>query len=52
MESLFCPKFLTEHAANLFGDLRAVDAKSARAIAAMPIPTDGSGEGCGPAYHR
>ncbi|MFL6835689.1 MAG: L-threonylcarbamoyladenylate synthase [Bradyrhizobium sp.] len=35
---------LTEAAANLFGHLRALDAKAARAIAVMPIPNDGLGE--------
>jgi len=35
---------LTEAAANLFGYLRALDAKAARAIAVMPIPQDGLGE--------
>ncbi len=35
---------LTEAAANLFGYLRALDARSARAIAVMPIPEDGLGE--------
>src|SRR5882762_3040253 len=35
---------LTEAAANLFGYLRALDAKGARAIAVMPIPQDGLGE--------
>jgi L-threonylcarbamoyladenylate synthase len=35
---------LTEAAANLFGYLRALDDKRARAIAVMPIPNDGLGE--------
>jgi L-threonylcarbamoyladenylate synthase len=35
---------LAEAAANLFGYLRALDAKSARSIAVMPIPDDGLGE--------
>ena len=35
---------LSEAAANLFGYLRALDAKGARAIAVMPIPDDGLGE--------
>jgi L-threonylcarbamoyladenylate synthase len=35
---------LTEAAANLFGYLRALDARQARAIAVMPIPNDGLGE--------
>jgi L-threonylcarbamoyladenylate synthase len=35
---------LTEAAANLFGYLRALDAKGARAIAVMPIPDHGLGE--------
>jgi L-threonylcarbamoyladenylate synthase len=35
---------LAEAAANLFGYLRALDAKAARAIAVMPIPHDGLGE--------
>jgi L-threonylcarbamoyladenylate synthase len=35
---------LTEAAANLFGYLRALDAKSARAIAVMPVPHHGLGE--------
>jgi L-threonylcarbamoyladenylate synthase len=35
---------LTEAAANLFGYLRALDAKAARAIAVMPIPQEGLGE--------
>jgi L-threonylcarbamoyladenylate synthase len=35
---------LNEAAANLFGHLRALDSKSARAIAVMPIPNDGLGE--------
>jgi L-threonylcarbamoyladenylate synthase len=35
---------LDEAAANLFGYLRALDAKNARAIAVMPIPHDGLGE--------
>jgi L-threonylcarbamoyladenylate synthase len=35
---------LPEAAANLFGYLRALDAKSARAIAVMPIPHHGLGE--------
>ncbi len=35
---------LDEAAANLFGYLRALDAKAARAIAVMPIPHDGLGE--------
>jgi L-threonylcarbamoyladenylate synthase len=35
---------LTEAAANLFGYLRALDSKGARAIAVMPIPQDGLGE--------
>jgi L-threonylcarbamoyladenylate synthase len=35
---------LTEAAANLFGYLRALDAKRAHAIAVMPIPNEGLGE--------
>lgn len=35
---------LDEAAANLFGHLRALDAKGARGIAVMPIPDDGLGE--------
>jgi L-threonylcarbamoyladenylate synthase len=35
---------LAEAAANLFGYLRALDAKGARAIAVMPVPADGLGE--------
>jgi len=35
---------LTEAAANLFGYLRALDAKGARVIAVMPIPDHGLGE--------
>jgi L-threonylcarbamoyladenylate synthase len=35
---------LDEAAANLFGYLRALDAKAARTIAVMPIPNDGLGE--------
>jgi L-threonylcarbamoyladenylate synthase len=35
---------LAEAAANLFGYLRALDAKDARAIAVMPIPNEGLGE--------
>ena len=35
---------LDEAAANLFGYLRALDVKGARAIAVMPIPHDGLGE--------
>jgi len=35
---------LAEAAANLFGYLRALDAKAARGIAVMPIPDDGLGE--------
>ena len=35
---------LTEAASNLFGYLRALDAKSARAIAVMPVPHHGLGE--------
>ena len=35
---------LVEAAANLFGYLRALDARAARAIAVMPIPQDGLGE--------
>ncbi|WFU39204.1 L-threonylcarbamoyladenylate synthase [Bradyrhizobium sp. CB82] len=35
---------LDEAAANLFGYLRALDAKSPRGIAVMPIPEDGLGE--------
>jgi L-threonylcarbamoyladenylate synthase len=35
---------LTEAAANLFGYLRALDAKGARAIAVMPVPHHGLGE--------
>jgi L-threonylcarbamoyladenylate synthase len=35
---------LAEAAANLFGYLRALDAKAARSIAVMPIPNDGLGE--------
>jgi L-threonylcarbamoyladenylate synthase len=35
---------LDEAAANLFGHLRALDIRAARAIAVMPIPNDGLGE--------
>ena len=35
---------LDEAAANLFGHLRALDARGARGIAVMPIPDDGLGE--------
>ena len=35
---------LDEAAANLFGYLRALDTRSARAIAVMPVPHDGLGE--------
>ena len=35
---------LDEAAANLFGYLRALDAKGAHAIAVMPIPHEGLGE--------
>ena len=35
---------LAEAAANLFGYLRALDAKRARRIAVMPVPADGLGE--------
>ncbi|MGB8398761.1 Sua5 family C-terminal domain-containing protein, partial [Bradyrhizobium sp.] len=35
---------LTEAAAHLFGYLRALDGKGARAIAVMPIPNHGLGE--------
>ena len=35
---------LTEAAANLFGHLRALDARGARAIAVMPVPHHGLGE--------
>jgi L-threonylcarbamoyladenylate synthase len=35
---------LAEAAANLFGHLRALDTRAARAIAVMPIPDDGLGE--------
>jgi L-threonylcarbamoyladenylate synthase len=35
---------LNEAAANLFGYLRALDAKGARAIAVMPVPHHGLGE--------
>jgi len=35
---------LNEAAANLFGHLRALDTKAARAIAVMPVPNDGLGE--------
>jgi L-threonylcarbamoyladenylate synthase len=35
---------LNEAAANLFGYLRALDARGARAIAVMPVPDDGLGE--------
>jgi L-threonylcarbamoyladenylate synthase len=35
---------LDEAAANLFGYLRALDTRAARAIAVMPIPEDGLGE--------
>jgi L-threonylcarbamoyladenylate synthase len=35
---------LTEAAANLFGHLRALDARGARTIAVMPIPDEGLGE--------
>jgi L-threonylcarbamoyladenylate synthase len=42
--NLSAPGDLTEAAANLFGYLRALDAKSARAIAVMPVPHHGLGE--------
>jgi L-threonylcarbamoyladenylate synthase len=35
---------LAEAAANLFGCLRALDARNARAIAVMPVPHHGLGE--------
>jgi len=35
---------LAEAAANLFGHLRALDAKGARTVAVMPVPPDGLGE--------
>jgi L-threonylcarbamoyladenylate synthase len=35
---------LREAAANLFGYLRALDARAARSIAVMPIPNQGLGE--------
>ena len=35
---------LDEAAAHLFGYLRALDAKEAKAIAVMPIPNEGLGE--------
>ena len=35
---------LDEAAANLFGHLRALDARGARAIAVMPVPARGLGE--------
>jgi L-threonylcarbamoyladenylate synthase len=35
---------LAEAAANLFGYLRALDARGARVIAVMPIPDEGLGE--------
>ena len=35
---------LNEAAANLFGYLRALDSKGARAIAVMPVPHHGLGE--------
>jgi L-threonylcarbamoyladenylate synthase len=35
---------LDEAAANLFGYLRALDARSPRAIAVMPVPETGLGE--------
>jgi len=35
---------LDEAAANLFGYLRALDAKGAHTIAVMPIPDEGLGE--------
>ena len=35
---------LAEAATNLFGYLRALDAKGARTIAVMPVPTGGLGE--------
>jgi len=35
---------LNEAAANLFGYLRALDARQAAAIAVMPIPNEGLGE--------
>ena len=35
---------LNEAAANLFGYLRALDARGARAIAVMPVPHHGLGE--------
>jgi L-threonylcarbamoyladenylate synthase len=42
--NLSAPGDLTEAAANLFGYLRALDAKRARAIAVMPVPHHGLGE--------
>jgi L-threonylcarbamoyladenylate synthase len=42
--NLSAPGDLNEAAANLFGYLRALDAKSARAIAVMPVPHHGLGE--------
>jgi L-threonylcarbamoyladenylate synthase len=35
---------LNEAAANLFGYLRSLDARAARSIAVMPIPSHGLGE--------
>ena len=35
---------VTEAAANLFADLRALDATGVKSIAVMPIPTHGLGE--------
>jgi L-threonylcarbamoyladenylate synthase len=43
---------LTEAAANLFGYLRALDAKGARTIAVMPIPGWGLGEAINDRLHR
>jgi L-threonylcarbamoyladenylate synthase len=42
--NLSAPGDLTEAAANLFGYLRALDSKGARAIAVMPVPHHGLGE--------
>ena len=42
--NLPAPSDLDGAAANLFGYLRALDAKGAKTIAVMPIPTEGLGE--------
>jgi L-threonylcarbamoyladenylate synthase len=42
--NLSCRGDVAEAAANLFGYLRALDAKTPRAIAVMPVPEEGLGE--------